>query len=87
MPRVKLDNGYIRSSAISERNLTAQDVPPRIYDACLKLFDGNHDAAILWLTSPVRALNGAQPIEFLQTELGAREVRDLIGRLEDGIFT
>ncbi len=33
------------------------------------------------------ALAGRKPIEFARTEVGAREVEDLIGRLEYGVFT
>jgi putative toxin-antitoxin system antitoxin component (TIGR02293 family) len=58
-----------------------------IFDAALGLFDGDHDGARQWLTSPVRGLGDASPIDYARTELGAREVRNLIGRLEDGVFS
>ncbi len=58
-----------------------------VYDAALHLFIGDREAARQWLISPVRGLNNARPIDYARTELGAREVRNLIGRLEDGIFT
>jgi putative toxin-antitoxin system antitoxin component (TIGR02293 family) len=58
-----------------------------IFDAALSLFGGEHDGARQWLTSPVRGLNSSRPIDYARTELGAREVRNLIGRLEDGVFS
>jgi putative toxin-antitoxin system antitoxin component (TIGR02293 family) len=58
-----------------------------IFDAALRLFDGDPDSARQWLISPVRGLDNAAPIDFARTELGAREVRNLIGRIEDGVFS
>jgi putative toxin-antitoxin system antitoxin component (TIGR02293 family) len=58
-----------------------------LFDAALSLFGGDHDGARQRLTSPVRGLNNARPIDYARTELGAREVRNLIGRLEDGVFS
>lgn len=58
-----------------------------IFVAAKGLFAGDQDGARQWLTSPVRGLNNARPIDYARTELGAREVRNLIGRLEDGVFS
>jgi putative toxin-antitoxin system antitoxin component (TIGR02293 family) len=58
-----------------------------ISQAVLDLFDGDTAATRTWLTSPVRGLGNARPIDFAQSEFGAREVRDLIGRLGDGVFS
>jgi uncharacterized protein (DUF2384 family) len=35
----------------------------------------------------VRALGGRSPLDFAQTEPGAREVENVIGRLEHGVFS
>jgi putative toxin-antitoxin system antitoxin component (TIGR02293 family) len=58
-----------------------------IYQAALDLFDGDTTATRTWLTSRVRGLDNARPINVAQSEFGAREVRDLIGRLTDGVFS
>jgi putative toxin-antitoxin system antitoxin component (TIGR02293 family) len=58
-----------------------------IVDKAIALFEGNRDAAIQWLQRPQPALAGSRPIDFVSTEIGAREVEDLIGRLEHGVFT
>lgn len=47
----------------------------------------NEDAARTWLKTPKRALNGATPLAFAQTEPGAREVERLLGRIEYGVFS
>jgi putative toxin-antitoxin system antitoxin component (TIGR02293 family) len=59
----------------------------RVYDRALDLFDGDREEAQTWLTSPRQTFNGGSPLEFAITEVGAREVEDLIGRLERGVFT
>lgn len=40
-----------------------------------------------WLTSPQVGLGGAVPLEFAQTEVGAREVEDLLGRIDYGVYS
>jgi uncharacterized protein (DUF2384 family) len=42
---------------------------------------------VVWLRSPNRALGGESPLALSKTEVGAREVENLIGRLEHGVFT
>lgn len=58
-----------------------------IYDAVLDLFSGDKADAREWLLSPVRGLNNSRPIDYARTDFGAREVRNLIGRLEHGVFS
>lgn len=45
------------------------------------------DDARQWLKTPVRALGGSTPLRFAKHESGAREVFDLLGRLEYGVFS
>jgi putative toxin-antitoxin system antitoxin component (TIGR02293 family) len=40
-----------------------------------------------WLTSAQFGLGGAVPLEYAETELGAREVEDLLGRIEYGVYS
>jgi putative toxin-antitoxin system antitoxin component (TIGR02293 family) len=40
-----------------------------------------------WLTSPQFGLGGAVPLEYAGTEIGAREVEDLLGRIEYGVYS
>ena len=47
----------------------------------------SEDNARQWLTSPQFGLGGAVPLEYAETEVGAREVEDLLGRIEYGIYS
>ena len=58
-----------------------------LFDKAVALFDGNRAAATKWFRTPQRALGECPPLEYAKTEIGAREVEDLIGRLEHGVFT
>lgn len=40
-----------------------------------------------WLNSPQRGLAGAVPLDYAETEIGAREVEDLLGRIEYGVYS
>jgi putative toxin-antitoxin system antitoxin component (TIGR02293 family) len=40
-----------------------------------------------WLASPQVGLGGAIPSEMARTEDGAREVEDLLGRIEHGVYS
>lgn len=47
---------------------------------------GSVEAGREWLKTPKRALGGSTPVTYAHTELGAREVEDLLGRIEHGVF-
>jgi putative toxin-antitoxin system antitoxin component (TIGR02293 family) len=57
-----------------------------VFDAAVDLFEGDNDAARRWLTTPSKELDNTPPLDFARTEIGAREVEDLIGRLGQGVF-
>ncbi len=38
------------------------------------------------MRTPNRALDGARPVDQLETEIAAREVEDLLGRIQYGVF-
>lgn len=59
----------------------------RVFGEAITLFEGNAEGALGWLSSSQRALGGAVPLEMARTEIGAREVEGLIGRLEHGVFS
>jgi len=40
-----------------------------------------------WLAAPQVGLGGAVPLEYAQTEFGAREVENLLGRIEYGVYS
>lgn len=43
------------------------------------------ERALRWLKAPHRALDGQSPLQYAGTELGAREVEDLLGRIAYGM--
>lgn len=59
----------------------------RVLDTAVELFEGDQAGAVIWLRAPNRALNGKTPLGMTKTEIGAREVENLIGRLEYGVFS
>jgi putative toxin-antitoxin system antitoxin component (TIGR02293 family) len=58
-----------------------------VFEQAVELFEGDNAAALRWLTAPRKALEGKTPLAYARTELGAREVEDLIGRLEHGVVS
>jgi len=48
---------------------------------------GEEDKAATWLARPNRALNGEAPIHLLDTDVGARQVEDILGRIEHGVVS
>jgi putative toxin-antitoxin system antitoxin component (TIGR02293 family) len=58
-----------------------------VFEKAVELFDGDRTAAMRWLRAPQLALGNATPLDFARTEVGAREVEDVIGRLEHGVYT
>jgi len=58
-----------------------------VFEQAVELFEGDRAAALRWLTAPRQALEGNTPLAYARTELGAREVEDLIGRLEHGVVS
>ena len=57
-----------------------------VFEKTVELFEGDVRAAVAWLKSPKKALGQQTPWDYSRSELGAREVEDLIGRLEYGVF-
>ena len=48
---------------------------------------GDIEKARAWLKFPQRALGGAVPLDYAETEVGAREVDNLLGRIDYGVYS
>ena len=48
---------------------------------------GGIEEARQWLNSPQFGLGGAVPLDYAGTEIGAREVENLLGRIEYGVYS
>lgn len=57
-----------------------------LFDKAVEVF-GDVQQARQWFKTPLKALRGKSPLEYSDTEIGAREVEDLLGRLEHGVFS
>lgn len=57
----------------------------RIGARAMEVF-GTDEKAAAWLHRPVRALANKTPLELLQTDLGAKRVEDVLGRIEHGVI-
>jgi len=58
-----------------------------IFEKAVELFEGDVSSAVQWLAAPKRALENQTPLQYARTEIGSREVENLIGRLEHGVFS
>lgn len=59
----------------------------RVFEGAVELFEGDTQRAVNWLTSPKKVLDNESPLRYSRTEIGAREIENLIGRLEQGVFS
>lgn len=58
----------------------------RLMGRAVKVF-GAETAARAWLNTPQFGLGGEVPLDFAETEIGAREVENLLGRIEYGVYS
>jgi putative toxin-antitoxin system antitoxin component (TIGR02293 family) len=58
----------------------------RLMGKAVEVMEGEQPART-WLTSPQIGLGGAVPLDYAETEVGAREVEDLLGRIEYGVYS
>jgi putative toxin-antitoxin system antitoxin component (TIGR02293 family) len=58
----------------------------RLYAAAVEMI-GDEDKAAQWLRTPNRALGGELPIDQLDTDLGAKEVENVLGRIAYGVYS
>lgn len=58
----------------------------RVFDRAKQLF-ATEENVRKWLHTELPALGWRTPIDFAQTEPGAREVENLLGRIEHGVFS
>lgn len=71
------------SAGESDRLVTVS----RLLSLSVELFEGEKEKAFKWFRNPNRALGNYSPLEMAATEAGSREVENLIGRLEYGVFS
>ncbi len=57
----------------------------RLFGLCMEVFE-TKDAAREWLKSENPGTAGESPLSYADTEFGAREVENLLGRVDHGVF-
>jgi putative toxin-antitoxin system antitoxin component (TIGR02293 family) len=57
-----------------------------VFEKAVRLFGGDKAAAAKWFTTPRKYFSNHSPLQYSRTEVGAREVENLIGRLEHGVI-
>lgn len=58
----------------------------RTFDATINRFEGDTEIERNWLVWFIRGLDGKTPPNMCKSEAGAREMKDLIHRIENGLF-
>src|SRR5437879_5987868 len=58
----------------------------RVYANAVEMI-GDRDKATEWLRTPNRALGGERPLDQLDTDMGARMVEDILGRIAYGVYS
>lgn len=57
----------------------------RLFGLCMEVFE-TKDAAREWLKAENPGTAGESPLSYADTEFGAREVENLLGRVDHGVF-
>ncbi len=96
MPLEQLAGKLAISRSTLQRRKTAGRLSPRESDNVMRfvrllkqaadLF-GDIDKARAWLKHPQYGLGGAVPLDYAETEIGAREVENLLGRMKYGVYS
>ena len=58
----------------------------RVYANAVEMI-GDEEKAIEWLRTPNRALGGERPLDQLDTDMSARMVEDILGRIAYGVYS
>jgi putative toxin-antitoxin system antitoxin component (TIGR02293 family) len=58
----------------------------RVYANAVEMI-GDDAKAVEWLQTPNRALSGERPLDQLDTDIGARTVEDVLGRIAYGVYS
>jgi putative toxin-antitoxin system antitoxin component (TIGR02293 family) len=78
----RLSRGDLLTSAESDRTVRMA----RVYADTVEMI-GDREKAVEWLSTPNRALGGERPLDQLDTDMGARMVEDILGRIAYGVYS
>lgn len=66
---------------------TIKELQAEAIAAAVELFEGDVEAAELWLNTPLRAIGHEKPSDYMDTPDKVRTLKNIIGRLEHGVWT
>jgi putative toxin-antitoxin system antitoxin component (TIGR02293 family) len=78
----RLSKGSRLTAAESDRTVRLA----RVFADAIEMI-GDEDKAAEWLQTPNRALGGGRPLDQLDTDVGARAVEDILGRIAYGVYS
>ena len=78
----RLGHGSRLTAAESDRTVRLA----RVFAVAVEMI-GDEEKAVEWLRAPNRALGGERPIDQLDTDVGARAVEDVLGRIAYGVYS
>ena len=58
----------------------------RVLEKAAKIL-GDREKALRWFDTANRALGGKAPRAFLETEQGLRQIEEVLGRIEHGVYS
>ena len=77
--------GVLAEAQQNSTPLTPQSLAPVLARA-IEVF-GNSEKATRWMERPNRALSQKTPVQMLSTPAGRKEVEELLGRIEYGVYS
>jgi putative toxin-antitoxin system antitoxin component (TIGR02293 family) len=72
---------------VTAEKITIEDLRATVMREAIAFFEGDRVAAEKWLASPVRGLGNRAPMALMDSMQEIQKIRDVIGRLEHGVFT
>lgn len=58
----------------------------RLFHRAVEVLEGK-DAAVHWFKNPIQALGWATPLAYARTSVGLRELDNVLGRIEHGVYS
>jgi putative toxin-antitoxin system antitoxin component (TIGR02293 family) len=86
IPQRTLSRRISRAAALTPAESDRTVRAARVYTRAVEMI-GDREKAVAWLATPNRALGGETPLERLDTDLGARLVEDILGRIAYGVYS
>jgi putative toxin-antitoxin system antitoxin component (TIGR02293 family) len=86
IPQRTLTRRLSRASPLTPAESDRMVRMARVYANAVEMI-GDREKAIDWLSTPNRALGGERPLDQLDTDMGARMVEDILGRIAYGVYS